>query len=300
MTEVVLTDPRGAPAAFGERVRGWVALTKPRIIELLLVTTVPAMILAADGWPGTWLVAATLIGGTLSAGGANAINNFVDRDIDAHMRRTRHRPLPAHRVGPIDALVVGGTLGVAGFVWLAVFVNLASAALATGALAFYVAVYSLYLKRRTSQNIVIGGAAGAVPVLVGWAAVTGEVAPAAWVLFAIVFYWTPPHFWALAIRFEEDYRRAGVPMLPVVAGARATADQIVMYAVLLAGVALLLHPVAGLGWVYLAAAGVLGAGFVIEALRMRRDHRRAMNVFQFSNVYLTLLFSALALDVFVL
>jgi protoheme IX farnesyltransferase len=300
MTEVVLTDPRGGPAHFGERVRGWVALTKPRIIELLLITTVPAMVLAADGWPGTWLLAATLIGGTLSAGGANAINNYVDRDIDAHMRRTRHRPLPAHRVGPRDALVVGSVLGAAGFAFLAVFVNLAAAALATGALAFYVAVYSLYLKRRTSQNIVIGGAAGAVPVLVGWAAVTGEVGLPAWVLFAIVFYWTPPHFWALAIRFEDDYRRAGVPMLPVVSGAEATANQIVTYAVALTGVSLLLHPVAGLGWIYVAAAAVLGGGFVLEAVRLRTDRRRAMQVFQLSNVYLTLLFAALALDVFVL
>jgi protoheme IX farnesyltransferase len=300
MTEVVLTDPRGGPAGFGERVRGWVALTKPRIIELLLITTVPAMVLAAEGWPGTWLVAATLIGGTLSAGGANAINNYVDRDIDAHMRRTRHRPLPAHRVGPRDALVVGTVLGAAGFAFLAAFVNLTAAALATGALAFYVAVYSLYLKRRTSQNIVIGGAAGAVPVLVGWAAVTGAVELPAWVLFAIVFYWTPPHFWALAIRFEDDYRRAGVPMLPVVAGVEATAGQILTYAVALTGVSLLLHPVAGLGWVYLAAASVLGGGFVVEAARLRADRRRAMRVFQLSNVYLTLLFSALALDVFAL
>jgi protoheme IX farnesyltransferase len=299
MTEVVLTDPRRASVGFGERVRGWVALTKPRIIELLLITTVPAMVLAADGWPGTWLVAATLIGGTLSAGGANAINNYVDRDIDAHMRRTRHRPLPAHRVGPRDALVVGAVLGSAGFAFLTAFVNLAAAALATGALAFYVAVYSLYLKRRTSQNIVIGGAAGAVPVLVGWAAVTGEVELPAWVLFSVVFYWTPPHFWALAIRFEDDYRRAGVPMLPVVAGVEATANQIVAYAVALTGVSLLLHPVAGLGWVYLVAASGLGGAFVVEAVRLRSDRRRAMRVFQLSNVYLTLLVSALAVDVFV-
>jgi protoheme IX farnesyltransferase len=300
VTEVLITDPRGAPVTFAERARGWVALTKPRIIELLLITTVPAMILAAGGWPGTWLVAATLVGGTLSAGGANAINNYVDRDIDAHMRRTRHRPLPSHRVGPRDALVVGVVLGASGFAWLTVLVNLTAAALATGALAFYVAVYSLYLKRRTSQNIVIGGAAGAVPVLVGWAAVTGGVSLPAWVMFAIVFSWTPPHFWALAIRFEDDYRRAGVPMLPVVAGVATTTYQIAVYAVLLAGVSLLLHPVAGLGWVYLAAAAALGTGFVVEAVRLRRDPGRAMQVFQFSNVYLTLLFSALALDVFVL
>jgi protoheme IX farnesyltransferase len=299
MTGVVITDPRGAPKTAGERVRAWVALTKPRIIELLLVTTVPAMILAAGGWPGTWLVAATLIGGTLSAGGANAINNYVDRDIDAHMRRTRHRPLPAHRVPPREALSVGAILGAAGFVWLAVAVNLPAALLSTGALAFYVLVYTMLLKRSTSQNIVIGGAAGAVPVLVGWAAVTGTLALPAWVLFAVIFYWTPPHFWALALRFEDDYRAAGVPMLPVVAGARATSIQILLYAVLLTGISLALFPVAGMGWVYLVAASLLGAWFVFEAVRLYRNRARAMVVFQFSNVYLTMLFAAVALDVLV-
>jgi len=296
---VTITDPRRPPATRGERIRGWVALTKPRIIELLLTTTVPAMVLAARGWPGTWLVVATLVGGTMSAGGANAINNFVDRDIDADMRRTKHRPLPAHRVAPGDALVVGTVLGVAGFAWLAGFVNLAAAVLATAALAFYVLVYTLYLKRTTSHNIVIGGAAGAVPVLVGWAAVTGTVDLPAWILFAIVFYWTPPHFWALALRFEDDYRRAGVPMLPVVAGAAATARQILLYSVLLGGMTVLLHPVADLGWVYLAGSIVLGVAFVIEAARLVADHRRAMLVFRFSNVYLTLLFVLIAVDVFV-
>jgi protoheme IX farnesyltransferase len=195
---------------------------------------------------------------------------------------------------------VGAVLGAAGFAWLAVFVNWAAAGLATGALVFYVAVYSLYLKRRTSQNIVIGGAAGAVPTLVGWAAVTGGVALPAWVLFAVIFYWTPPHFWALAIRFEDDYRRAGVPMLPVVAGVAATARQIVLYATLLTGVSLLLYSVAELGWIYLTAAAALGSGFLVEAVRLTRDRDRAMSVFQFSNVYLTLLFAAMALDVLAL
>lgn len=296
---VTISDPRRVPATLGRRIRGWVALTKPRIVELLLVTTVPAMILAARGWPGTWLVAATLAGGTMSAGGANAINNYLDRDIDAEMRRTRHRPLPAHRVAPREALAVGVTLGLGGFAWLAGLVNLVAALLSTGALAFYVGVYTLYLKRSTSHNIVIGGAAGAVPVLVGWAAVTGSLDLPAWILFAVVFYWTPAHFWALALRFEDDYRRAGVPMLPVAAGADATARQIVLYALALAGITLSLHPVAGLGWPYLAGASLLGGAFLVEAVRLTRDHRRAMAVFRFSNAYLTLLFAVIALDVLV-
>jgi protoheme IX farnesyltransferase len=296
---VTITDPRRVPVTPGERIRAWVALTKPRIIELLLTTTVPAMILAADGWPGTWLVLATLVGGTMSAGGANAINNFVDRDIDSEMRRTKHRPLPAHRVAPREALAVGAALGLGGFGWLAGFVNVAAALLSTGALAFYVLVYTLYLKRTTSHNIVIGGAAGAAPVLVGWAAVTGTVDLPAWILFAVVFYWTPPHFWALAMRFEDDYRRAGVPMLPVVAGAAATARQILLYAVLLAGITVSLHPVADLGWIYLTGAVLLGGAFVVEAVRLARDHSRAMAAFRFSNVYLTLLFVVIAVDVLV-
>ena len=296
MTATV-TDPRRVPATRVERVRAWVALAKPRIIELLLVTAVPAMVLAGDGWPGTWLVIATVVGGTLSAGGANAINNYVDRDIDGHMRRTRHRPLPAHRVAPREALVVGAVLGTAGLVLLALAVNLAAALLSTGALAFYVLVYSMYLKRNTPHNIVIGGAAGGVPVLVGWAAVTGTVALPAWVMFAIVFFWTPPHFWALSLRFRADYERAGVPMLSVVAGERVTVLQIGWYTTLLAGVSLLLHPAAGLGWLYLGTAAALGGYFLIEAVRLARDPRRAMLFFRLSNTHLGLLFVALAVDV---
>ncbi|MDX1691297.1 MAG: heme o synthase [Acidimicrobiia bacterium] len=282
-----------------ERVRAWVALMKPRIIELLLITTVPAMVLAEGGWPDTWLVAATVIGGALSAGGANAINNVADRDIDARMRRTAHRPLPAHRVSATEALVVGAVAGTAGFVVLAAAVNLAAALLATGALAFYVLVYTLLLKRTTAQNIVIGGAAGAVPVLVGWAAVTGGVALPAWILFAVIFFWTPPHFWALSLRFRDDYERAGVPMLPVVAGERATIRQIGVYVVLLTGVSLLLQPVADLGLVYLGAASLLGAWFLVEVGRLSAAPGRALLVFRASNVYLTLLFAAVAVDVLV-
>lgn len=299
MTEVILTDPRRAPFGLIERIRAYMLLAKLRIIELLLITTVPAMVLAADGWPGWWLVAATLAGGTLSAGGANAINNFVDRDIDSRMRRTRHRPLPAHRVGPREALVVGIGLGTAGFVLLWAAVNLAAALLSTGALLFYVLVYSMGLKRTTPHNIVIGGAAGAVPVLVGWAAVTGTVELPAWILFAIIFAWTPPHFWALSLRYREDYERAGVPMLPVVAGVPATVRQIGVYSILLAGISLLLQPVAGLGLIYLGAASLLGAWFIVEAARLAANPDRAILVFRASNIYLTLLFAAIAVDVLV-
>ncbi len=294
-----LTDPRAVTGTFGEKVRAYIGLTKPRIVELLLITTVPAMVLAAEGWPGTWLVAATLVGGALSAGGANAINNVADRDIDARMRRTSRRPLPAHRVGPGAALTFGTVLGLAGFTWLWAFTNLAAAALATGALLFYVFVYTLYLKRTTAHNIVIGGAAGAVPVLVGWAAVTGDLALPAWIMFAIVFYWTPPHFWALSLRYREDYERAGVPMLPVVVGERETARRIVLYSALLVGVTLLLYPAAQMGRWYLAAALVLGAGLVGASLRLLRRPDTAMSLFRFSNVYLTLLFAAIAVDVLV-
>ncbi len=296
---VRVTDPRVVTGSAGERVRAYVALTKPRIIELLLVTTVPAMVLAADGWPGTWLVLATLIGGTLSAGGANAVNNYVDRDVDALMRRTARRPLPAHRIEPAAALRFGLVLGAAGFGWLWVAVNLLAAALATGALAFYVLVYSMYLKRTTTQNIVIGGAAGAAPVLVGWAAVTGGVALPAWILFAVIFFWTPPHFWALSLRYRDDYARAGVPMLPVVAGTDHTTRQMLLYSAQLALVTLLLFPAAPMGPLYLVVALVLGVALVAGAWRVRRRPELAMSFFRFTNVYLTLLFAAVAADVFV-
>ncbi|MFH2072182.1 MAG: heme o synthase, partial [Actinomycetota bacterium] len=232
---VTITDPRQAPRTIWQRLRAYFALTKPRIIELLLITTVPAMLVARQGWPGTRLVVLTVVGGTLSACGANAINHVVDRDIDAKMRRTRHRPMPAHRVGVWDGLIVGLTLGAAGFVILWLGANLAAAVLATAALGFYVLVYTMLLKRTTSQNIVIGGAAGAVPAVVGWTAVTGSPDLAAWVMFGIVFAWTPAHFWALAIRFRDDYEAAGVPMLPVVASHHETGIQIVLYAALTAG-----------------------------------------------------------------
>ena len=285
-----------------DTVRAYVALTKPRIIELLLVTTVPTMVLAEGGVPSLWLVTAVIMGGTLAAGGANAINMYVDRDIDDIMRRTRHRPLPRHAVTPERALAFGIALSVVAFAWLTITVNLLSAVLALSATAFYVFVYTMWLKRTTPQNIVIGGAAGCVPVLVAWAAVTGEVGLPALVLFAIVFYWTPPHFWALALRYRGDYAAANVPMMPVVRGEAETARQIVLYTVALVGVSLLLLPVAGMGWIYLLAAVALGGIFVASALRLRSDAtdgRAAIGLFRYSISYLTLLFGAVAVDALV-
>lgn len=282
----------------GDKLKAYVALTKPRIIELLLVTTVPAMIVAARGWPGLTLVALTLIGGTLAAGGANAINCYVDRDIDGIMRRTRRRPLPAHVVAPANALVFGAALGVASFMLLWLTVNLASAALALGALLFYVFVYTLGLKRNTPQNIVIGGAAGAVPVLVGWAAVTGTVEPPALALFGIIFYWTPPHFWALAMRYEEDYAAAGVPMMPVVYGRAETARHIVMYSLLLFALSLVFFSIGRMGLIYLGAALVLNGIFVGRALQLLRkpETETAWKLFKYSISYLALLFASMAAD----
>jgi protoheme IX farnesyltransferase len=282
-----------------DTVRAYISLTKPRIIELLLVTTVPTMVLAQGGLPSVWLMIAVVAGGTLAAGGANAINMYVDRDIDDLMGRTRHRPLPRHAVEPRAALWFGIGLSVAAFTFLAITVNVLSAVLASSATAFYVFVYTMWLKRTTPQNIVIGGAAGCVPVLVAWAAVTGEIGLPALVLFAIVFYWTPPHFWALALRFRGDYAAAGVPMLPVVRGEAETARQIVLYTVALIAVSLLLLPAAGMGWIYLVAAVVLGAFFLLQALRLRRDSgngRAAIGLFRYSISYLTLLFAAVAVD----
>ncbi len=281
--------------------RAYVRLTKPRIVVLLLITTVPAMILADRGVPSLWLIAATLLGGTLSAGGANAVNQYLDRDIDEIMLRTRRRPLPSRRIEPRDALVFGLVLGVAGFAFLWATVNLLSAALATAAMVFYVLVYTLWLKRRSPQNIVIGGAAGAVPALVGWTAVTGRIGWPAVVLFLIVFVWTPPHFWALSIRYRRDYAAAGVPMLPVVAGEDETRRQILWYSIGLVAISLTLVPVAHMGFLYLAAAMVLGARFVSGALRLGRrpTPAAAMALFRYSLVYLAVLFAAVALDTLV-
>ena len=295
----LITDPAAAGGSARSKAASYFALTKPRIIELLLITTVPSMVLAAGRWPGVWPVLATLIGGSLSAGGANALNNYFDRDIDQIMKRTRTRPLARHEVPPSSALVFGIALGVAGFAWLWATTNLLAATIATAALLFYVFVYTLRLKRTSTQNIVIGGAAGAAPALVGWAAVTGSLDLSAWVLFLIVFYWTPPHFWALAIRYRDDYEKAGVPMLPVVAGVEATTRKMLLYTGLMVAISLLLVPVAGMRWIYLGAAIVLGAWFLWDTWRVFRRPEDAMRLFTTSTVYLAALFGAVMLDVLV-
>jgi heme o synthase len=296
-----------APALPGRRanrpwstVGAYVALTKPRIIELLLVTTLPTMVVAQRGLPPVWLMVATLAGGALAAGGANAINMVVDRDIDRLMNRTKNRPLVTGAMTPAAALVFALALEVAAFVELWLAVNLLSAVLAISATLFYVFVYTLWLKRTSSQNIVIGGAAGAVPVLVGWAAVTGSLSWTSLVLFALIFLWTPPHFWALAVKYRDDYRAAGVPMLPAVATVAGTARQIVAYSVALLAVSLVLAPVAHLGVVYLVGASVLGVLFVALAVElwMQPNHKVAMRLFRFSITYLTLLFVVMAVDIF--
>jgi len=276
----------------------YVVLTKPRIIEQLLVTTVPTMIVAERGLPSVWLMVATVLGGTLAAGGANAINMVVDRDIDKVMARTKHRPLASGRLSPRAALTFAITIEVAAFAFLWAAVNLLSAVLAVAACLFYVFVYTLWLKRSSSSNIVIGGAAGAVPVLVGWSAVTNSLDWPPVVLFAVIFYWTPPHFWALAIRYRDDYARAEVPMLPVVASLRTTAQRIFLYTLLLWAITLLFAPVADMGAIYVGSALVLGAIFTWLTVRLMRDNSAqvAMRVFTWSITYITLLFAAIAVD----
>jgi protoheme IX farnesyltransferase len=287
-----------ASAATRTRVGAFVALTKPRIIELLLVTTVPTQIVAAGGFPPLRLVVWTVLGGALAAGGANAMNMVVDRDIDRLMARTRNRPLVTGEVTPAEALVFAITLEVAAFVLLWQAVNLLSAVLAVAACLFYVFVYTIWLKRTSTQNIVIGGAAGAVPVLVGWASVTGGLDWAPLVLFGIIFYWTPPHFWALAIRYRDDYKAADVPMLPAVSSLHTTAVRIVLYTVVLWGLTLLFSPVAGMGSLYLAGAIGLGAWYLWLAVRLLRSPspELAMRLFTWSITYITLLFGVMALD----
>jgi heme o synthase len=282
----------------GRRLGGFVALTKPRIIELLLVTTLPTMIVAARGLPHLTLMAATLVGGTLAAGGANAINMVVDRDIDSVMRRTRGRPLVTGVVSPAAALAFAVGLEVVAFAELWAAVNLLSALLAIGATLFYVFIYTLWLKRTSRQNIVIGGAAGAVPVLVGWAAVRGTVGWAPVVLFALMFVWTPPHFWALAIKYRDDYRSVNVPMMPVVTTFKRTAGQILVYSLLVVVVSLVFAFTAGMGPVYWVSASVLGLVFAWFAVQLWREptEARAMRLFHWSITYVTLLFAAMAVD----
>jgi protoheme IX farnesyltransferase len=291
-------------AALRDVVAAYVGLTKPRVIELLLLTTVPVMFFAAKGVPALGLVAATVVGGTFSAGSASVFNCVYDRDIDEQMRRTRRRALPRHLVSPRAALVYGLVLAVLSTVVLWVWVNPLSAVLALTANAFYVFGYTMLLKRRTTQNIVWGGLAGCFPALIGWTAVTDELSWVPVVLFAVVFFWTPPHTWALALRYREDYANVDVPMLPVVAPAREVGRQVVLYSWVMVAVSLLLWPVAGTGVVYPVAAAVLGAGFLVEAHRMwgrTRDTEdltriAPMRLFHASNLYLSLLFVAVALD----
>ncbi len=289
-----------APARY--RIRPFVALTKPRIIELLLVTTVPTMVVAERGLPSIWLMIATVIGGTLAAGGANAYNMYIDRDIDALMERTKGRPLVTGEVSPREALVFATILEVGAFVWLSLFVNLLSAVLALSACTFYVVVYTIWLKRTSTQNIVIGGAAGAVPVLIGWSSVTNQISWAALILFGVIFFWTPPHFWALAIKYEKDYSAASVPMMPVVEGHRSTANLITVYSVVVWALTLAFWVVADMGWIYLATAIVLGVLFTGGAIRLRaavdpRERaRQSIRYFNFSITHLTVLFAALAVD----
>jgi protoheme IX farnesyltransferase len=301
-----VTAPATTSFSVRDVLKGYVALTKPRIIELLLVTTVPTMIVAAKGFPRAWLIVATLVGGTLAAGGANAFNMVIDRDIDALMQRTKNRPLVRGVMSARSAALFAFALEIVAFAVLAIWVNVLAAWLALSATAFYVIVYTMILKRRSKQNIVIGGAAGAVPVLVGWAAVTNSLGWTPVLLFLVIFLWTPPHFWALAVRYRDDYQAANVPMMPVVASLRRTTLEILIYSVVLWALTLLIGTSAHLGWVYAISATVLGAMFTFYALRLyqharndKADVAEAMKMFHFSITYLSALFILMAVDVLV-
>ncbi|WP_392542014.1 heme o synthase [Oryzobacter telluris] len=297
-----------APSVTGPRRRStlaaYLALTKPRIIELLLVTTVPVMFLAERGVPSLWLVLATLVGGSLSAGAANTFNSVYDRDIDRLMHRTSSRPMVTGEISPRNGLLFGALLTVLSTVWFLALVNVLSAVLSLVAIALYAVGYTVLLKRRTSQNIVWGGIAGCMPTLIGWSAVTGTVGWAAVVLFLVIFFWTPPHYWPLSMAFRDDYSAAGVPMLPVEQGPVAVGRQIVAYSWVMVATSLVLVPVASMGWVYAATAGVAGVVFVAEAHRLLRAARRGvtglalkpMRLFHYSITYVTVVFLAVAVD----
>ena len=300
-------DGGSGPRTVGSTLRAYVALTKPRIIELLLITTIPTMFLAAGGFPSLWLIIATMVGGYLAAGGANALNMYLERDIDAKMKRTRKRPIPSGAVTPRAALIFGLTISAVSALWLGLLVNWVSAALAVGAILLYVVFYTMILKRRTSQNIVWGGIAGCMPVLIGWSAVTGTVSWTAVLLFLVIFFWTPPHYWPLAEKFQDDYANAGVPMLPVVSSRSNVARQMLLHTALMIASSLAIIPLGETGWVYGVAAVASGAwfGFLVVryALRVRQGlSGRAlapMKVFHGSITYLTVLFLGLAIDPFV-
>jgi protoheme IX farnesyltransferase len=289
------------PIDFRTKLKGYVALTKPRVMELLLVTTIPVMILAQNGLPNFWLIVATVIGGAMSAGSAAAFNCYIDRDIDKVMNRTKNRPLVTGVLTPREAYVFAWALGVLSTVWLALTTNLVAAALSVAAILFYVFVYTLWLKRRTQQNIIWGGIAGCFPVLIGWAAVTGDLTWAPFILFGVVFLWTPPHYWPLSMKYREDYKAVGVPMLAVVRGRAQVGLQVILYAWATVACSLLLTPVAHMGLIYTATALVAGAWFIYETHRLynraiRGEKVSPMRVFHGSISYLTLLFLAVAID----
>lgn len=291
-------EARHEPGVLRQTISSYINLIKPHVTVLLLGITVATMAIAQRGWPSLGLVLATLLGGAMAAGSANCINCYIDRDIDQIMTRTQRRSLPSGKVQPTQAFIFGILLGVASFVVFAVFVNLLCAFLGLGAILFYVFIYTAWLKRSSTQNIVIGGAAGAVPVLIGWAAVSNSVPLAAIWLFAIVFYWTPPHFWALSLLIEKDYARANIPMLPVVMGERETKKQILLYSLILVAVTLVLFAMQAMGYVYLIGAVILGGIFIYMAIRLMLDTSRkwARTIFWFSNCYLTLIFAIMVLD----
>ncbi|MEV7327112.1 heme o synthase [Micromonospora sp. NPDC093244] len=311
ITERPASNPAGQPSArtadgpVARRdvraiVSAYVALTKPRIVELLLVTTVPAMMLAEGGLPSLWLMAVVLVGGSLAAGAASVLNCYIDRDIDQLMRRTKRRPLPAHTVSPRSALIFGLVLAAVSIVLMAAFTNLLAAALTLAAIVYYDVVYTLWLKRSTPTNTFWGGACGAAPVLIGWAAVTGSLAPAAWGLFAVVFFWQMPHFYPLAMKYKDDYARAGIPMLPVVASTRRVNAEILIFAWLTVLTSLAVWPL-GLSAIYGVPTLVVGAIFIVEAHRLCRRATRGeavkpMRLFHWSTTYLTIVFVAVALD----
>jgi protoheme IX farnesyltransferase len=306
-------DPAGVPGdsvdvhrSFGARGKAFIALTKPRIIELLLITTIPVMFLAARGVPNLWLVLTTCVGGYLSAGGANALNMYIDRDIDALMHRTEQRPLVTGVVSPRECLVFGLTLAVVSTAWFGLLVNWLSAALSLGALLFYVLVYTMLLKRRTSQNIVWGGIAGCMPVFIGWSSVRNDLSWAALILFLVMFFWTPPHYWPLSMKVKDDYERVGVPMLPVVATNTVVARQIVVYSWVMVGVSLMLWPLGYVGWFYPAVALAAGGWWLWEAHALLARAKsgatggklKEMRLFHWSITYVSLLFVAVAVDPF--
>ncbi|MGO1538554.1 MAG: heme o synthase [Leucobacter sp.] len=287
--------------SFGRRVKAYVSLTKPRVMELLLVVTVPAMILAEQGLPNLWLVIATLIGGAMSAGSAGAFNCYLDRDMDRKMKRTKNRPLVTGEISDRGALVFASVLGIASLAWLWLTTNWVAAALSAAAIFFYVVIYTLILKRHSEQNIIWGGIAGCFPVLIGWAAVTGGLDWPAWVFFLVIFLWTPPHYWPLSMRYRDDYAAAGVPMLGVVRGRATVGLQIILYAWATVASSLLLIPAPGISWVYASVAILSGGYFIIQAHRLygkaiRGQEGKPMQVFHGSITYLSVLSLAIAID----